>query len=123
MSVTFFVKLSSFSKLIHAKTTLNIAITVKGLVKQKISYYFYLSERESMCEDHFNSKNRVIAMKNSNANCTWTVAEPEYNRVWMRVSVLQTKKDNSTVCQNSLMVYLWIQLYFHWFLFYVHIYN
>lgn len=58
-----------------------------------------------------------------NANCTWTFAEPEYNRVWMRVSVLQTDKDNSTDCQNYLMVYLRIQLQFHWFLFYVHIYN
>lgn len=47
------------------------------------------------------------------ANCTWTFAEPEYNRVWMRVSVLQTDKDNSTDCQNYLMVYLRIQLYFH----------
>lgn len=61
-------------------------------------------ESECKCEDHFNDKNKAIAMKNRNAICTWKVAEPQYNRVWMRVSVLQTEKDNSTVCQNYLML-------------------
>ncbi|XP_034318547.2 uncharacterized protein [Magallana gigas] len=61
-----------------------------------------IKESACLCEDHFNKKKRVISMKD--ANCTWTFAEPEYNRVWMRVSVLQTDKDNSTDCQNYLML-------------------
>nr|XP_034318594.1 uncharacterized protein LOC105341381 isoform X4 [Crassostrea gigas] len=78
-----------------------ICIAMELLIPVVVTIIF-IKESACLCEDHFNKKNRVISMKD--ANCTWTFAEPEYNRVWMRVSVLQTDKDNSTVCQNYLML-------------------
>lgn len=42
--------------------------------------------------------------RESRTICSWNITAPEFNRVWVRISVLDSKEENSTVCPNYLKV-------------------
>lgn len=85
------------STVIAAVVTFSVCIVI-------LSHFYYL-ESNSSCEDQTNTNLRVLAIKReSRTICSWNITAPEFNRVWVRISVLDSKEENSTVCPNYLKV-------------------